>query len=67
LEQLDDDHHGGWLKSSPSPDRFAPGPHGGQEQNNLNPTTFQHAHEERKCEKLWTLPLAMTVHEFPPF
>jgi diguanylate cyclase (GGDEF)-like protein len=38
------------------PDRFALGPHGGPEQNNLNPTTFQHADKERKCEKLWTLP-----------
>ena len=41
-----------WPKSWPSLGRF--GPHGGQEQNNPNPTTFQHAYEERKCEKRWT-------------
>jgi transposase-like protein len=40
----------------PSPDRFAARPHGGEEQNNLNPTAFQHANEDRKCERYWTLP-----------
>src|SRR5664280_127818 len=48
-----------WPKSWPSPDRFASGPHGGQKQNNLNPTTFQHDDKERKCEKLWTLPRSL--------
>ena len=36
--------------------RFSPGPHGGQKQNNPNPTTFLSKTEDRKCEKLWTLP-----------
>jgi hypothetical protein len=39
-----------------SPDRFASGPRGDQEQNNSNPTTFLNKTEDRKCEKLWTLP-----------
>jgi hypothetical protein len=46
----------GWPKSWPSPERFAPGPHGNQEQNHPTPTTFLSKTEERKCEKLWTLP-----------
>src|SRR5664280_2032391 len=45
-----------WPKSWPSPDRFASGPHGGQKQNNLNPTTFLNKTEDRKCERYWTLP-----------
>ncbi|MFP5211484.1 MAG: hypothetical protein ACLGRW_19535 [Acidobacteriota bacterium] len=39
-----------------TPDRFASVPHGGQKQNNPNPTTFLSKTEDRKCEKLWTLP-----------
>ena len=54
-------------QSLPSLDRFAPGPHGGQEQNNRNPTTFQHADEERKCEKLWTLPAIQPAHRSVQF
>ena len=46
----------GWPRSWPSPDRFAPGPRGRQEQSNLNPTTFQHASEDRKSGRYWTLP-----------
>ncbi len=46
----------GWPKSWPSPDRFAAGPHGGQQQNNPNPTTFLNRTEDRKCERNWTLP-----------
>ena len=30
--------------------------------NNPNPTTFQHANEERKCEKPWTLPVRLPGH-----
>ena len=33
-------------------------PMGGQAQNNLNPTTFLNKTKDRKCEKLWTLPLS---------
>jgi len=35
----------------------------GQEQNNFNPTTFQHADKERKCEKLWTLSAAFAIRQ----
>jgi hypothetical protein len=37
-------------------------PPGSQKQNNFNPTTFQHADEDRKCEKLWTLPGVLARH-----
>jgi hypothetical protein len=43
----------------PSPDRFAPGPHGGRNKNNFNPTTFPYFNKDRKCEKLWTLPMVI--------
>src|ERR1035437_5512061 len=29
----------------------------GPEQNNPNPTTFQHPDQDRKCERLWKLPI----------